>query len=93
MGEKTEQKENETASPKTIKSKLNVLSEIVLDCFQDSFTQTTQDSYMFVYFKGSAMWPSRLRYHLQNCTSRLVGLNLNFVIHYHSEDFKKVAAY
>ena len=29
MGEKTEQKENETASPKTIKSKLNVLSEIV----------------------------------------------------------------
>ena len=32
-GEKTEQKENETASPQNIKSKLNVLSEIVLDCF------------------------------------------------------------
>ena len=29
MGEKTEQKENETASPQNIKSKLNVLSEIV----------------------------------------------------------------
>ena len=91
MGEKTEQKENVTASPQTIKSKLNVLSEIVLDCFQDSFTQTTQDSYMFVYFKGRAIWLSRLRHHLQNCTSRLVGLNPNFVIHYHSEDFKKVA--
>ena len=37
MGEKTEQKENETASPQNIKSKLNVFSEIVLDCFQNAF--------------------------------------------------------
>jgi hypothetical protein len=36
-GEKTEQKENETASPQNIKSKLNVLCEIVLDCFQNTF--------------------------------------------------------
>ena len=37
MGEKTEQKENETASPQNIKSKLNFLSEIVWDCFQNVF--------------------------------------------------------
>ena len=39
-GEKTEQKENETASPQNIKSKLNVLSKIVLDCFQNVSSQT-----------------------------------------------------